>query len=122
MYRKAPTPNNPNDIPRFLNEEFGKIEEAFVNNTGMIETFAKPAPTIASASSIILSAPITFVSGTNTISTINAQSTSGILGIIPIGSFLTNTSGNIAVATTCIINRVLFFYYDNVTQKFYPSY
>lgn len=83
------------------------------------------APTIASASAISPSTEIVFVSGTTAIRTINSPfgaGNGGVITIIPTGAFTTNTLGNIALATTAIVNRALIMTYDPTTQKWYPSY
>ena len=84
------------------------------------------APTIASATTIAPTRGITFVSGTSTIQTITAPSPisagGGQITLIPTGAWATGTSGNIAVATTAVINRALILVYDAATGKWYPSY
>lgn len=85
-----------------------------------------PAPTIASAGTIAPTTPVAFVSGTTTISTITAPSpisgTGGTIKLIPTGLWSTNTAGNIALATTAVVSRVLELTYDAITGKWYPSY
>jgi len=83
------------------------------------------APTIASASAISPNTEILFVSGSATISTIDSPFGAGNGGkiiIIPTEQFSTNTDGNIALATTAIINKALIMAYDPTTEKWYPSY
>lgn len=80
--------------------------------------------TVASASTITPSWPIFIVSGTTTIQTINLPYTGfrGSIQIIPSGVFATGTSGNIAIASTSVVSRVLTMTYNDVTAKRYPSY
>lgn len=83
------------------------------------------APTIASASAISPTTEILFISGTAAIRTINSPfgvGNGGRITIIPTGAFTTNTLGNIALATTAVVNRTLIMTYDPITQKWYPSY
>ena len=83
------------------------------------------APTIASATTIAPTAYITFISGTTAIATITAPSTmtgGGQIVLIPTGAWTTNTTGNIALATTAVVNRALTMTYDSTTTKWYPSY
>lgn len=85
-----------------------------------------PAPTIASASTIAPTQYITFISGTTAINTITPPSSvssgGGALILIPTGAFTTTTSGNIALASTAVPNKVLIMAYDSATAKWYPSY
>jgi hypothetical protein len=84
------------------------------------------ANTIASAATIAPTRPVTFISGTAAISTITAppgiSATGGSITLIPTGAFTTNTSGNIALASSAVINRALQMTYDAGTAKWYPSY
>lgn len=85
-----------------------------------------PAPTIASASTIAPTQYITFISGTTAINTITPPSSvssgGGAIIFIPTGAFTTTTSGNIALASTAVPNKVLVMAYDSATAKWYPSY
>ena len=83
-------------------------------------------PTIASATTIAPTTSTVFVSGVTTVATITAPApiatAGGHIRIIPTGIFLTNTAGNIALASTSIVNKTLTMTYDPTTAKFYPSY
>jgi hypothetical protein len=89
-------------------------------------TATQGAPTIASASTIAPVNPIVFVSGTTTINTITAPAPistyGGSIKIIPTGAFATGTSGNIAIASTAVVSKMLEMTYDVATAKWYPSY
>jgi hypothetical protein len=97
-------------------------------NVSTVSLFATPtvAPTIASATTIAPTAPITFISGTSNIVTITPPSpistTGGSLTLIPTGAFVSNTAGNIALGTTAIVSRALVMTWDATTVKWYPSY
>jgi hypothetical protein len=84
--------------------------------------------TIASASTIAPTQPVSFISGTTTISTITAPTDfaqtngGGCIRLIPTGAWATNTSGNIALASTAVVNKALEECYDNASAKWYPSY
>jgi hypothetical protein len=84
------------------------------------------APTIASAATIAPTKQITFISGTTAIVTITAaapiSSGGGVIRLIPTGAFTWTTAGNIAVAGTAVVSRVLTLVYDATTTKWYPSY
>jgi hypothetical protein len=84
------------------------------------------APTIASATTIAPTTPISFVSGTTAIVTITAPSPisagGGAVVLIPTGAFTWTTAGNIAVAGTAVVSRTLTMIYDATTTKWYPSY
>ena len=87
---------------------------------------AAAAPTVASSATIAPTAPINFVSGTTTISTITApagiSSGGGQIVLIPTGLFSTNTAGNIALATVAVVNKAIIMTYDATTTKWYPNY
>jgi hypothetical protein len=83
------------------------------------------ARTIASAATIAPVGLINFISGTTTISTITPPSLGNggaVVTLIPTGLWSTDTSGNIALATTAVVNKALTLYYDTATTKWYPSY
>lgn len=40
----------------------------------------------------------------------------------PFGLLATNTSGNIVLATTAVVNKAMILTWDSGTGKFYPSY
>jgi hypothetical protein len=111
----------PNQAP--LNQLLGSL--AYYDRLPAI-AFANVAPTVASATSIIISAPVTFVSGTTAIETIAAPDLTATGGaqitLIPTGIFTTTTAGNIALATTAVVSRALTLTYDSATAKWYPSY
>ena len=96
-----------------------------VKYSGLIATSAA-APTIASATTIAPTKPITFISGTTAIVTITAPSPislgGGSIVLIPTGIFTWTTAGNIALAGTAVVNKALTFVYDVTTTKWYPSY
>jgi len=83
-------------------------------------------PTIASASTIAPTKPATFISGTAAIATItppaHIATSGGEITLIPTGLWSTNTSGNIALGTTVVVNKALTLIYDVTTAKWYPSY
>jgi hypothetical protein len=93
--------------------------------SGLIATTAA-ASTIASATTIAPTKPITFISGTTAVVTITAPSPISVGGgsiiFIPTGAFTWTTAGNIAVAGTAVVNRSLTMTYDVTTTKLYPSY
>ena len=94
-------------------------------NAGVQGT-AAVAPTIASGTTIAPTKGITFISGAAAIATITAPSPisagGGQITLIPLGAFTTTTGGNIALASTAVVNRALIMTYDSGTAKWYPSY
>jgi hypothetical protein len=84
------------------------------------------APTIASATTIAPTKPITFISGTTAVVNITAPSPisagGGTVILIPTGAFTWTAAGNIAVSGTAVVNRALSLTYDVTTTKWYPSY
>jgi len=107
-------------------QDFGN---SAITITKMAGTDAKPTQTaIASATTIAPTSPVFHVTGTATVSTITPPTGCTAAGwsckimIIPDGAFLTATGGNIALATTAVVNRVLEMIYDPGTSLWYPSY
>ena len=84
------------------------------------------SPTITSTSTISPTYAINFVSGSATINTIVAPSpilySSGQITLIPTGLWTISTSGNVALASTAIVNKALIMTFDGGTNKWYPSY
>ena len=84
------------------------------------------APTVASATTIAPSTYIVFVSGVTPVVTITPPAPiatqGGSIVIIPTGIFVTTTAGNIALASTTVVNKMLTMTYDPTTTKWYPSY
>jgi hypothetical protein len=112
--------NKPNQVPS--NGDLGR--KAFEDFDGVIR-YGNPAPTIASAATIQPVTPVAFVSGTTTIDNITVPD--GMVGggqitLVPTGLWATSTSGNVALATTAVVNRAVILTYDAVTDKWYPSY
>jgi hypothetical protein len=110
----------PSQVPR--NKDLGELaflDFPIYNGTG------QPAPTIASATTIAPLVPINFVSGTTSIATITVPPSlvgGGQITLIPTGLWSTTTAGNIALATTGVVNKALILTWDATTAKWYPSY
>lgn len=83
---------------------------------------------VASAATIAPTAQFFHITGTAAISTITAPSwctaanTMCQITIIPDGVFTTATGGNIALASTAVVNKALIMTYDPSTSLWYPSY
>ena len=77
---------------------------------------------VASAAAITAPSPVFHVSGTAEIDTINPPPlfNGPWIEIIPDGIFTTGTTGNIALASTAVVNKTLRLTYDGT--KWYPSY
>jgi hypothetical protein len=103
----------------------GTVAFASYTVSGVAATNA-PAATIASATTIAPTQQIVFVSGTTAIATITPPapiaSGGGRITLIPTGAFTTTTAGNIALASTAVVNKTLTMTYDTTTTKWYPSY
>jgi hypothetical protein len=86
----------------------------------------QPIPTVASAATIAAPNSAFNVSGTTLISTITVPpqiaANGGTIMIIPTGLWSTNTAGNIALATTAVVNRALLMTWDPTSAKWSPSY
>jgi len=103
----------------------GTGSNAYVTLLSSFKTSAA-APTIASATTIAPTTAFAFVSGTTAIATITppvqVSSSGGQITLIPTGVFTTTTGGNIALASTAVVNKALIMTYDSGTSKWYPSY
>lgn len=121
------------NIIRSANTVFPAGNTTFTKTTSMnvavffgLSSQRSSAPTVASATTIAPTTQIFFVSGTTAIATITAPSPismgGGQLTLIPTGVFTTTTAGNIALASTAVVNKALIMTYDAATAKFYPSY
>ena len=79
---------------------------------------------IASAATIAPTRGITHITGTAAVATITVPVSgfTGTITLIPDGAFTTTTAGNIALASTAIVNRMMRMTYDSGTSKWYPSY
>lgn len=86
--------------------------------------------TIASATTIAPTAPVTEVSGAVAIATITplpngACTTTAFfcqITLIPTGAFTTTTAGNISIASTAVVGKALVMTYVVADSKWYPSY
>jgi hypothetical protein len=95
-------------------------------NLSTVQSIQQPKPvTLASAATIAPTTFITDVTGTVPVTTI----TPPILGAHMLAFRFTNaspgvtgTTGNIGIATTTVLNKILFMTYHPVTAKYYPSY
>ena len=98
----------------------------FVQHDQIIQQ--KMGSAIASASTIAPTTPVVHVTGTTAIATITVPTQCGTSGysctvrLIPDGAFTTTTGGNIALASTAVVSRVLEMTYDPASAKWYPSY
>jgi hypothetical protein len=88
--------------------------------SGVIATTSEGS--IASATTIAPTTQITHVTGTTPIATITLPATGfvGCIQLIPDGLWTTTTGGNINLASTAVVSRVLTECYDGT--KWYPSY
>lgn len=91
--------------------------------------FHRFSSAVASATTIAPTAPAFHVSGTTTITTItpptnctSSAETGCVLHIIPDGLWSTATGGNIDIATTAVVGKLLIMIYDQAQAKWYPSY
>jgi hypothetical protein len=111
---------------------FSATKTEFFNDVRLsgVSATGSAAPTLAITSNAI--APTTSISfvGAGLIKNITVPSAfqvsggvgGGSITIIPTAAFTTDTTGNIALASTAVVNRAIRFTYDNGTGKWYPSY
>jgi len=121
-----------NALSKIGNKPAGELFTRQVNATGTVKTdrlqlTGQPiqqaiGTTLASASTIAPVAGITAVSGTTTINTITVPYSgyTGCLKLIPTDAWATGTSGNIQIATTAVVSRVLDMCWNG--SKWFPSY
>lgn len=79
-------------------------------------------PALASAATVQLTTGLEHITGTATITTLTPPRTyfTGCVSLIPDGAWQTATGGNIALASTAVVGKVLRECYDG--NKWYPSY
>ena len=116
----------------FFNAENSTYNGTYYGNYLQFPTIRTPLAytggiaTYASAATIAPIVPFAFVTGVVTIQTITAPAAvlagSGQITLIPTGLWSTNTAGNIALATTAVVNKALILTFDSNTAKWYPSY
>jgi hypothetical protein len=115
--------NKPFQVP--TNGDLGRL--AFLNYVGL-EDFGSSVQSITAITSTTISVTskvmiIDVASGViSTISVPGEFINGGQITLIPKQAFSTNTTGNIAVATTAEVSRPLTFIYESVAGKWYPSY
>lgn len=81
--------------------------------------------TLASAATIAPTTFLTNVTGTVPLATITPPVTGShmlALRFTNASPGVTGTTGNIGIATTTVLNKVLFMCYDPIPAKYYPSY
>jgi hypothetical protein len=99
--------------------------QKFTPSGGLQNSNVNPQ-TVASVAGVMV-APLAFmtvVSGTEAITGITVPWTgfSGQICYLPTGTFTWTTATNIAVAGTAVVGKALYFIYNPVTAKWYPSY
>ncbi len=80
---------------------------------------------LASTATITPVAPVTHISGTAAIVTINVPAAlpdGGTISLIPDGAFTWTTAGNLVSTGTAVAGKTLVFTFDKTTNKLYPSY
>lgn len=99
-----------------------KISSTGTKNTIYAPTTRPVGTALTSAATISPTEAIHHVTGTANVSTINVPYTgfTGKISFIPDGAFTWDTAGNIALAGTAVVNRLLEFVYDGTS--WYPSY
>lgn len=95
-------------------------------NISTVQNSLQPKPvTIASSATIAPTGFLTFISGSVPLATITPPVTGQhLLGFIATSASpgVTATTGNIAIATTVVLSKLLLMAYDPITAKYYPSY
>lgn len=94
----------------------------FIQTNGSNSIVIKGA-TVASTATVAITGNYFVVSGTNTIATITVPAGWGLgqcIAIEPSGVFLTTTTGNISIASTAVVSKMLFECWNGT--KWNPSY
>lgn len=117
--------NAPNGTGGFRMQNSGTNCKAYDKNDAD-QPIALTTPTIASAATIAVTTPSARISGTTTITTITpppgVKDSGGQVVLIPTGLWSTNTGGNIALASTAVVNKALTMTWDPFASLWYPSY
>lgn len=98
---------------------------SYVRDRDDLDSCLKANPTVASSTTLAPTTGITYVNGVTAIVNITPPpgcARGGFIQLIPTGLWSTTTAGNIALATTAVLNKVLTMTYDPNTLKWYPSY
>jgi len=80
---------------------------------------------LASAATIAPTTFMTTVTGTVPVTTITPPVTGShmlALRFTTASPGVTGTTGNIGIASTTVVNKILLMFYDPVAAKYYPSY
>ncbi len=95
-------------------------------NLSTVQNNLQPTPkTVASAATIAPTTFLTNVTGTVPVATITPPVTGChmlALRFVTASPGVTATTGNIGIATTTVVDKVLFMTYNPATAKYYPSY
>lgn len=89
-------------------------------------SFVSVASTVASAATTATTTGFVIITGTTAINTISSTGipagTSGCIQVLPQGLFTYTTAGNIGLAGSAVVGRILLFCFDTGSNKFWPSY
>ena len=102
-----------------------RINASLISGQDFPLTTINTPPTIASASTIAPDTAVVFINGSAAINTITVPAWmegSAQITFIPLGIFTTTTAGNIALASTAVVNKAMIMTYASGTGKWYPSY
>lgn len=92
-------------------------------NSGTPVPYGMSTAVASAAGFLTPTGPIFHVTGVAAITGITAPEgfNGGVFAVIPDGIFTWTTANNIAVAGTSVVGKVIFFTFDPVTNKWYPS-
>lgn len=102
-----------------------RINASIISGRDFPLTIKGNPPTVASAATIAPDAAIVFINGSAAIDTITVPAWmegGAQITFIPLGIFTTTTAGNIALASTAVVNKTMIMTYSTGTSKWYPSY
>lgn len=90
----------------------------------LLNSITDPNTQASAAGLFVPTSVATVVSGAEAFTgiTIPYEGFAGPIFIMPTGAFTWTTATNIAVAGTAVVGRLLIFWYNPITAKWYPSY
>lgn len=98
-----------------------------IDSNGVV--FTNSAPTITADTTIAVTKPVSFITGTTNIEVITLSAPTSTWGaqitLLPVHAFTmtaTGVPGSIAKAVTAVVGQALQLIYDSITQRWYPSY
>lgn len=103
---------------------YSSVTSSWVPGFGNTTAPVSPTVAVASAAGLVTpSGPLFHITGALAITGFNAPLgfVSGVITVIPDGTFTWTTANNIALLGTAVVSKVITFTYDFGTSKWYPD-